>query len=84
MITTPSTEDLQHMKHVEVALVNFLIPHREKMPPYQLAIVLMRCLRVIVRLSPSRADQDELVEQLIAYLQGQVKMPKSSVIWTPQ
>jgi len=72
-------EDADAMKEVERALVQLLLPFRARMPPAVVALALVRCARVVLRLA-DREDQDALLPVLVHYLQGRINPPGAGSI----
>jgi hypothetical protein len=72
------------MKEVEKAIINAVIPFRERhMPAWLVAIALMRCTRTVFRLV-RKNDQKELKPVMIAFFEGKVNPPgEPGLIWTP-
>lgn len=77
-------EDADLMKHVEAEFVKWLLPWRQKVNPMLVAIILVRCCRVVLRLC-NRNDQKQLLPVLVSYLEGKTAPPKGEggLIWTP-
>ncbi len=75
--------DADAMKAVEKAIVQTVIPYREKMPPELVALSLLRCCRTVLRLC-NKNQQKELLPVMVAFLEGKVSPPGGeSILWTP-
>lgn len=75
--------DADAMKEVERAIVQTVLPFRERMPPELVTLALARCCRTVLRLTNPN-DQKELLPVVIAFLEGKVNAPGTeSLLWTP-
>lgn len=74
--------DADDMKAVERALVKTALPFRERMPPALVAMALLRMCRTVLRLC-NKNDQKELLPVFVAFLEGRINPPGSSILWTP-
>lgn len=83
-LETYRPEDAAAMARFREAFVRWILPWKERMHVSLVAMVLIQCARVCLRLCEP-ADQAQLLPTLVAYLEGKASPPggEQSLIWTP-
>ncbi len=68
------------MRKVQNAVVQTLLPFRERTEPAIVVFALIRCARVLLRLY-SRKTQGEILPAIVAYLEGKTTAPGASSLF---
>lgn len=75
--------DDRAMREVQKAIVDAILPHKDRVPSWLICLALARVLRVILRKAP-KPTQGTLLPTLFAYLRGDTQQPGDSpLLWTP-
>jgi hypothetical protein len=74
------------MREVQKAIVDTVLPFTERIPSWLIVLALARVLRAVLRKAPTKQERLELMEPVVAYIQGRTQQPgagKSQLLWTP-
>lgn len=69
--------EVDGMKAIEKAIIAALLPFRSRMPNGLAVFALVRCARVMLRLSPPAA-QAQMLDAIVPYLEGKMQPREGS------